>query len=623
MRIALTVALLSACSPCLPDGAVRAIAGTGSIRWAVGDGGLLLRSDDAGASWRAAAVGAGGDFTAVHFESDTTGHIFGGVPVPGHPGGATAAVILRTEDGGATWKPLSAVPPAHLHGGWMHGLRGMAFGRPSAREPAGLWATVTSGRQWIPLKAAGAGALLGGAAADAANACMVGSAHRIVHLHRLEELTTGEAPLESGAALTAVAMAGVNAIWAAGENGSALRYSGPSAGWRVLPLPLPAGTRRLADLEAVAAGGEGEALLAGGLAGAIFHSDDAGRSLRRHRAPGPGPIHALHRDSDGVLLAGGDGGRIFRSTDAGRNWQRVHGAESMDVLLIAAAADVTSLAALAAHAAAGLSTAVLVPALPVGPHGLRGDVPLASAAAALGAEGGYVLTDFISVAGDPAADRLTEEQILQRWSASLDVPAGAEMRRQIAAAVRLYRPAVVVLGPDGYERRGPAAECRLISRIAAEAVELAADAGALPELAEAGLKPWRVRRTFTGLEENARYTPPWEKPPDRPRQNVAAAFIGWRYPVGGSTSLSMTADAAGWRLPWIDPADRAARVTAFRCSEVLTQPVALFTVGLSPKPLRLQSDPPVGDAIASGSLLRGAGLVGRNVAVAAGPLVAA
>jgi hypothetical protein len=328
----------------------------------------------------------------------------------------------------------------------------------------------------------------------------------------------------------------------------------------------------------------------------------------------------LHRDEDGTLLAGADGGRIFRSTNSGRNWQLVHGAESVDVLFISAPGDVSSGPALAAHAASGLSAAVLQAALPATQDGLRGDVALRSSAAAAGADGAHVLTDFASVAGSPVSRNLQADEILQRWSAVLDVPARREMLRQMVAAVRLYRPAVVALGPDGHEGRGPAAESQLVSRIAAEAVKLAADAKAFPELNKLGLKPWRVARVFTGFDQNARYVAPWEKPARPPRENLAAAFAGWRYPKSAHTSVAMLAAGAGWRLPWVRPMDRAATVTAFRCSEVLATAPRLFTAGLSPVRMRTQSPPPVSHAVASGSLLRAAGLGGRNVAVTAAPL---
>ena len=619
----LAVSLFLVASQLHAAGAVRAITAAGAARWAVGDGGLVLRSDDGGQSWKPVAIGGAGDFTGVHFAGERVGHVFGGRCVAGHPGGATVGVIARTEDAGRTWKPVNTGSLAHLHGGWMRGQRGVVFGRPTPRHPTGLWATVTAGRMWIPLRLGGTGSLLGGDSLGASNACLVGPNHRIVHLHKLDQLTTGEAPLASGAALTAVAFAGLQSIWAVGENGSALRYTGPAVGWQTLPLSLPVGTRRLADLEAVAAGADGEAFLAGGLAGSIFHTRDGGKTFQRLRAPGPGPIHALHRDADGVLLAGGDGGRIFRSTDAGKTWRRVHGAESVDVLFVTAPGDVSFLAALAIHAASGVNTAVLVATLPEGNEGLRDDVALRSAAVAAGADGAHVLTDFHSVAGDPAAVTLAADDILSRWSARLDSPARREMLRQIAAAIRLYRPVVVVLGPDGYEGRGPAAENRLVSRIAAEAVKQAGDADAYPELARLGLAPWKVKRVFTGLDHNARYVPPWEKVAPPPRENLTAEFAGWWYPVKARTSAAMLAAGAGWRLRWAGLMDRPAMMTGFRCREVLAPRKRLFTAGLKEKGIRLQSSPPVSHAVASGALLRAAGLVGGNAAIVAGPLAAA
>jgi len=602
-------------------GAVRAFARSGRCCWAVGDAGLILRSEDAGASWKPIACDRRDDLAAVGFSDAKTGAIFGGRFLAGHPRGASAGAILHTLDAGKTWTsapPFDAGGLPALHGGWLGGSRAVVFGRPTPRQPGGAWFTVTGGKIWVPVATTSRGPLLGGDFLGE-RACLVGPAHRIVFLHRLSELRAEQRPIASGGALRAVHYAAADRCWAGGDNGSALRFSGFGKPWQPVALPVPAGTRRLIDIEAVAGDGKGGAIFAGGLGGAVFRAAAGGGAVRRLPGPRPGPVHALIA-VEGALLAGGDGGRIWRSGDGGKSWRLVCGREEFDVLFLAGPGDVSVLPALVAHAAAGAETAILYPAVP---HlaGGRGDAALRSAGAEAGAGGAAVLNDFVSLAGDPARQGLDERGVLAYWSAGLDVPAREELLRQMAAAIRLYRPKVVALGPDGHEARGTAAESRLLSRLAAEAVRLAGDEAALPELARLGLEAWRVRRVYTGFDANAEFAPPWAKRRPRDPMNVAAEFVGWRYPAGGQTSLALRAQRAAWRGGWIGPPDRPAAVTAYRCSEVGPKR-PLFTTGLSPARLSFRP-PPVGQALASGAVLAATALLRRNPTAALQPVLRA
>ncbi len=666
----LVAALCLAGSPGLArgEGAVRGFCRAGSVCWAVGDGGLVLCSDDAGATWRRVELsGLPGEeaatvevtnFSAAHFSDETTGCLFGGRGIPGHPGGASVGVICSTADGGKRWKLTAPEGVAALRGGWIDGERGIVFGEPTRSRPSGTHMTVTGGKIFNPLATASPGAILGGAFAGIDEACLVGPAHRIVSIRSLGEPRDRPPAVASSAALLACCVS-PGRWWAVGENGSAFviaRAEADSPGLGApepLSLPLPARTRRLADLEAVASAGQ-TVWMAGGLTGLLFRARDGARTMEALPAPGPGPVHALAALSETVLLAGGDGGRIWRSQDAGKIWTLVRGSPSVDVLFVAGPADVSLLPALVAHARAGAEVSVVfaaVPSLLAAPQRQEGGSPakqaprgetfLRFAAAAAGTGGTAVLSDFASVADDEAAAGLDAEGIIRRWLADLDVPAREEMLRQLAAAVRLYRPKVVALGPDGYEGKGAAAENHLVSRLAREAVKLAGQdsaasgpsgEGALPELAQAGLKPWTVARIFTGLDDNERYVPPWAPPPARAGQEVATRLLGWGYPEGSPTSLSMLAMRAAWLLPWVGPMDRPAEFTAYGCRPE-SPSLPLFTSRLAASDLPEAGNPPpgrlslrtapMGEGLASGATLRAAVLLGQKPATVAGPLLQA
>lgn len=353
-------------------------------------------------------------------------------------------------------------------------------------------------------------------------------------------------------------------------------------------MPLPAGTRRLGDFEAVALALGGNLWIAGGLLGVIPHSADGGVTWKLQPAPAGGGIHALVAIDANTLLAGGDGGRIWRSGDAGATWQLLRGRGQTDVLFILAPGDTGPYPAIAAHGRAGLNVAVLYAASPAG-EGYPSDQPLRAAAAAAGAAGVCVLGDFASLAGLAPLQPPTEAQVLRAWSASLDSPAERELLRQLTAAIRLYRPAVLAVGPSGPGSLGEKAQSRLIARVALKAADEAADTSAAPELVAVGLNPWKVERIFVGDEENDRCAAPWEPaaPPKATPQASGGApptatvlIDSGAIPEGAAGPLELLAQDAIWRLPWAGLLDRPAHITAYTCAGLTGTP-RLFTTALA------------------------------------------
>jgi len=566
------------------------------------------------------------DLAAAGFTDAETGCILGARSVSGHPGGASVGVIVVTRDGGKTFRTLPTPGLGALAGGRVRGARGIVFGRSNWFSPGGAWLTVLGGRTWTPVKSKSRGSIFGGAFLDNWDACLVGPDNRILLLRGLS--AAPQAEISSDAALTAVTYAGKNICWAVGEDGSVYRINPRAKNWRQGRLTLPADAIRLADLEAVVVSGK-TVTLAGGLTGRCFVAADDRLTFAPVAAPGPGPVHALHSASDGALLAGGDGGRIWRSATAtsqptggaGLGWQLVRGPRLVDVLFIAAPGDVTLLPAVAAHAAAGADVAIVWGAVPrlAAPAGLtiRGDVHLRASASDAGAGGSTALSDFISIVGTYGIDGLDVEGVLERYEKSLDIPPRPELLRHLAAAIRLYRPKVVARGPETDGVFGLRAENHLLSRLAGEAVRLAADGKALPDLAKVGLPAWRVEREYIGFDDNERFTPPWAKPVAAPKVNVAVVLDGRRYVRGRSTSLSMAARRAAIMLPWADRSGRVAERTMYQCSLVIPRGVLFIDAKL---PIRTA---PVGEAIASGMVLRLPAMQRLGLSSAIDPIVRA
>ena len=582
--------------------ALRAFCVDGWRTWAVGDAGTVLLSLDGGRSWAQLCQAEADSFQSAFADGPAVTFV-GGRGLEGHPRGAGRGVLFRTEDGGKTFRKLPAPPVGWLYGGIARETAAALLGEASRAAPNGLWRTVTEGRIWKPIDLAapreapgamdqdrGARYLLAGDFRTFRKGYLVGRQQRIVSLRNLAEPSIRPPAVRSDADLRAAAFADEDTCWAVGDSGTVVRSRASGQAWDALDLQLPAGTRRLADFEAIAFAGPRQAYVGGGLVGAIFHTGDGGATWERLPAPGPGPIHALACLPGGSLLAAGDAGRIWRSADGGKTFQLVHGPEHTDVLFVLSPADRSLYPAIVTHARAGCSVAVLYIARAAHLDGVPPDQPLRAAAIRAGAGGAVVLSDFDSQALTPAADALTARDVLDGWKRRIDQPPEAELTRQIVAAIRLYRPKVVAFGSDVTGATGPAAECRLAAMLASKAADDAGQADAWKEQAAVGLKPHRPERIFRGAETNDAWRPVWAPaaapgPADEPRKPPTTLIDAAVFCENAPSSVEMIALQALSRLPWFGLADRPNRFTAFDCWSLRGRRMALFTAGLSPAKL--------------------------------------
>ena len=591
---------------------VRDLLADDQLCWAVGDAGLILRSLDAGKTWARLPSEREDHFQAAG-RTEGAVHLYGGRAEPGQPQGAASATILRTDDAGLTFKRLNTPDLSWLYGGTFAEQAAIVYGQAAPGCPGGLWRSVSAGRRWAPLPVAGTGFALGGHFPTFRLGYVVGRNHRIVKVLRMREPHFRPPELATTLSLRDARFLDDQTCWAVGDRGTVLRSAPRDVPWTRMAVPLPRGLRRLADFEAVAADRvAGRLWIGGGLLGVLAHSPDRGRTWTLLPAPGPGAVHALTHVRGDVVLAAGDAGRIWRSADAGKSWRLVHGRERTDVLFILAAADHTHYPAMVAHALAGAGVAAVYATAPT-TGGYPPVEPLRAAAAAAGVGGTTVLTDFPSLSADPAADGVSEEQVLDAWSAALDTQPAPHMELQLAAAIRLYRPAVVAVGAaDGAES---ARENRLVARLASRAAALAADAGKVRSLARAGLPPWTVQRVFVGDRQNERSRVPGEPRPARDRSRPTTVIDSTALPAGVGTTIGMLAQDAIWRLPWTDLPTRPARFIHYRC-RTESRRLPLMTTGLSPARLRLRSPEPAEREVADMSSLRLAAAGGRPAAAA-------
>jgi len=565
-------------------GALRALAPDSGGCWAAGDSGTVLHSADSGKTWRRIEPDTRAN---LQFVQPALGTVFfyGGRAVAGHPGGVGQGALLRTDDGGRTFRALPSAPVGWLYGGSFAGQTAVVYGQAGYTCPGGVWRTINEGGSWPPASVTSEGYLRCGTFHSPRYGWMAGGRERLLPLRDLAEPRI-RPPITAGRGeLRGIRFAYERTCWAVGDNGTVLRSGPPGQPWDRLAVPIPPAARRCADFEALAFATADRAWVGGGVTGVLARTETGGTRWQLLAAPGPGAIHALTVLPGEVLLAAGDAERIWRSTDGGESWALVHGPKQTDVLFVAAAGDRSLYPAMVAHALAGASVAVVYAThLPSWPH-TPPDQSLRAAAAMAGAGGVSTLTEFASVATDPTGEHLRSEEILRRWSLALDAPGDVELVRQLAAALRLYRPTVLAVGPDGTDAgqgtdaRGRIAENRLVSRLAQDAAELAGRDGEPAGFAQAHLPPWRVKRVFVGLAEGERWSPPWQAKRRPTAARAVVSFDTSEFPDDRKLPLGLLAAEAMWQLPDVGLLDRPSRTNSYWC-EGLDRRVRLFTSGV-------------------------------------------
>ncbi|MBI5723390.1 MAG: hypothetical protein HZA50_05485 [Planctomycetes bacterium] len=573
-----------------PGPAIRYIIREGKKCLAVGDSGLILLSGDGGTEWQRITPPAGmssQNFHGACFERGMA-YVFGGRALPGHPAAWGTGAVCRINLADNSVKANPSDRAGWLYGGFVHLETALAYGQSWAMAPGGLLRSGTAGQAWDPVGLAGAGYLLAGDFREPRFGFLVGSTHQIILVRNLDKSEVQPPPVASGMALRACAFAGGDTFWAAGDNGSVFTGGSEGKAWQPVSVGLPAGSRRLADFETIAVDLPDKSerakriWIGGGILGVMFFSDDAGQKWTMLPAPPGGPVRTLAYVGGDCLLAGGDGGRIWLSSDYGKSWRHIYGpGATTDVLFIAGPGDLSIWPAVVAHCAAGCNVAVVMACVPSTEPGVPPDQPLRAAASAASAGGLTALNDFRSYAMAQTQPAATKSEIVANWSRVIDSPAEKEIVLQLAAAMRQYRPLVVATGPDTRDKTGLAAENRLVARLAAQAVELAAADEKI--LASVGLPPWQVKRVMTGMEYNAGRSWPWERSAARADfKNAACVIDAGRFPAGRSAPVELIAQSAIWQMPWFGLLDRPAMATGYTCPAAGTgKLMPLMTIDLT------------------------------------------
>ena len=552
--------------------------------WACGDNGLILKSADWGKTWKKLNSKSRANLQAIISDGNRVWFI-GGNAECGLESPAGNGAIINTSDRGETFQKIPARKLGWLYGGALSNSRAVLVGQSWGNSPSGIFFSSSSGNKWSAVKQSGTGFHVASAFKKTTLGFTVGKGLRIQTIEDLacKKSVSYDARYNQKSVLRDVAALSETEAIAVGDNGLIIKKS--KKDWPRKNSGAPGKCIELFDFEAVDALGD-FVVVAGGLNKKLFISSDAGENFIMRNSPANSQIRTVKILPDHSILIGCDSGQIWRLDQSEKDWKLVTknlAKKNIDVMFIIAADDITTYPAIAKHAhtiseanKAGLSVAVVYASCRKYKN-IPKDQTLRAAALNAGASAVIVLRDFF---GNPA--RLTQKQILNLWSKHTDIKGDKLILKQLTAAIRLYKPKVVVTACDICTETGVAAENALIAELAQKAVQLAADPTEQKKLELAGLTSHSTMRVFTGIFENTQQHLPWKSPAKKITKESGDVFINSKlFPSSAISNIEMIAATSAWMLGNRSLLERPCNKTAFDANSTINKKLSLFTSGLA------------------------------------------
>lgn len=453
--------------------------------WAVGDDGLILHTLDGWESFETQRSGVRASLRSVHFVDAYLGFAVGVEVLP--YGRGTGGVMLGTRDGGVTWTKMIQRELPGLHAvKFVDAELGYAFGDTNGGNPGGMFRTENGGQSWKSISAL-----------DNTNGWTAGT------LVQEQPITVGPSGLVGifekdqvlplpirgceKACLTAMTCKDHD-VWAVGTHATVLlsRQTGGKS-WEHVKLPMPDHLIGLLDFNTVCCVGS-HVWIAGRPGSVVFHSWDSGKSWEAQRTSQPLPLHCLCFVNESQGYAVGELGTILQTKDSGKTWQVARrGGHRSAAMFVSASAQQIPVGTMAAVAGDQGYLSVGIQAA-YHPGQWRSDRDqLRQAVRAVGGTSGEVLSSM------PVAD------YQQHMSADklMDLTEKQHLLEQLVLALRMWRPSVVICdSPEASSASGPTGAA--VALTLRQACDLCSKADIYPDhFTKLDLQPWQPSRLFS------------------------------------------------------------------------------------------------------------------------------
>lgn len=329
--VACAVAPATPCRAAIPEAEwpVNAMAFVDAkIGFAVGDGGLVLRTADGGTSWRHVQSNTSVHLLAVATAGPRVAYAAGGVTVA--PDGTSRGVLLKTVSQGDAWLTIGPNPVARYLGLSTRGKSVAAWCEPCPAAPGGLLLSRNEGASWTAIAGQSRWPIvaLRWSSDTAGDALTADGRLWKWTVDGLKELPRQTPPGQVTAAhaigpefwVAALSDGRLVVTRDAGRTwtNSVLATGGPVWGVRAMHFHSPTSGR----------------FAAVGPLG-IGYTPDAGLSWTKTGPSPAGPIRAVWFHDAWNGLAAGPFGTIYRTTDGGKSWTCVRGRPRRAGLVVA------------------------------------------------------------------------------------------------------------------------------------------------------------------------------------------------------------------------------------------------------------------------------------------------
>lgn len=269
--------------------------------WAGGDDGVVLSTDDGGRTWQQQASGVAEGVNDIYFRGKEDGYLL------------SANRVLATEDGGRTWSPSARFAAADFDGAtpelysvrFTSKKRGWIVGSVSRGDrvlDSLLLRTDDGGASWLRVSAPVKVELLHLDFRGEKRGWIVGDRGTILHTADGGE-TWRQQRVGTTATLYHVDFEDDETGWAVGERSTILRTTDGGATWLAAEVPV-IGAR--STLLSVAFANKDDGWIVG-RNGMILRSSDGGRTWLRQESGTKQHIYALHVRDKRAWAVGGDG----------------------------------------------------------------------------------------------------------------------------------------------------------------------------------------------------------------------------------------------------------------------------------------------------------------------------
>jgi photosystem II stability/assembly factor-like uncharacterized protein len=322
---------------------------------AVGNQGLLWRTTDGGRRWSAVRTDWSGDFHSIAFADQKNGWIVGGRALPIR--GLYEGVVLRTQDGGVTWRQLSTTLLTKLTRiGYDHQLKKLwAVGEPDGQFSTGLFESFDLGQNWndISFQVASDTMLASGTRASEStnvdSALCVGEdwilSNRLgifrVAGDRAMPVAIATSPRAASGSSSALRFRQIrglgNRLAALGTDGCVYLSRNRGKKWEpVVSLPDEIDAAHLGLLTTA-----GDSLWIVNQVGQhVYRYDIQNQSWATQTLPLAAQVNAIHFIDERMGWIAGIHGQVWSTQDGGQNWQLQHQSQShVSILLLAAQAE--------------------------------------------------------------------------------------------------------------------------------------------------------------------------------------------------------------------------------------------------------------------------------------------